>query len=350
MRKREYWDWLQQFTRGILAGVVAWSMSGCGPAASSAPAVQAESSGHSVAMPASIGGPDVGSGRSKGSARTVSTEQSPAVHYSKKSELLFVTDWYPPKVDVYTGVAKHNFKLVTTITDSINTPQQITTDSSGNLYVSSALGDYVTEFPNGAIVPNREIANGLTEPFGVAVDGSGTLYVSNQSPPSIVEYASGASNPSQVITSGMFGILLGMALDASGNLYVADDVKNQVFEVPRGSTTPQSLFLEMPGCSGGSEPYYPVGLAFDKRGRLYVSCSAAGNVVLVYKLPKVTPVATLSTNMNEPYLLSFDPEGSLFVANFGGNNIEELAAPKYRKVISTLSATEPIEGYIRPKL
>jgi sugar lactone lactonase YvrE len=303
-----------------------------------------------AALPAAIGFPDVRSGASATSLSKLTAIQRAGSHYSKKAELLFVTEWSPPEIQVYTGVREHHFKLATTITNSINTPQQIATDSSGNLYVSSALGDYVTEFANGAVIPNREIANGLTEPFGVVVDSDGTLYVSNQYPPTIVEYPKGASNPSLTITSGMFGILLGETLDASGNLYVADDVKNQVFEVPKGSETPKSLFLEMPGCSGGSEPYYPVGLAFDSRGRLYVSCSAAGNVVLVYKLPKVTPIATLSTDMNEPYLLSFDPHGSLFVANFGGGNIEELAPPKYNKVISTLGASEPIGGYIRPRL
>lgn len=254
------------------------------------------------------------------------------------------------QINVYSGVKRRHFNLAATITDSVNTPGQIATDSVGNLYVSSALGDYVTVFPNGSTIPTTEIADGLTEPWGLVIDSEDTLYVSNQVPASIVEYPKGSTSPSVTITSNDFGILLGMALDSNENLYVADNVKHQVFEVPKGSTTPQSLFLENLSDCAGSGPYYPAGVAFDRRGRLYVSCPV-GNTILVYKLPRVTPVGELSGNMNEPYFMSLDPQNQLLVANYGNGNVQILAPPSYHTVLDTLTGfTEPVGAYVRPKL
>ena len=131
-----------------------------------------------------------------------------AGHYPKKGALLFVTIFDPPSIGVYSGVKQQSLKLETTITNSIYTPQQIATDSDGTLYVSSALGVYITTFPNGSTVPTNEISNGLTEPFGVVIDADDTLYVSNQYPPSVVVYPKGSTSPSETVTSSDFGILL----------------------------------------------------------------------------------------------------------------------------------------------
>jgi hypothetical protein len=346
--------------RAVWASLALGLITGCASSPQSAPQVQSFAAGQFGVMPAALGsaaGPVLPNAPLTGHYKTAgpALSMSGGKHYPKNGELLFVTqsDGSPPagQIDVYTGVKTGAFKLAATITDSIYSPGQIATDSSGTLYVSSPLGVYVTEFPNGSTLPTKEIADGLTEPSGVVIDSNDTLYVSNQTgPASIVEYLKGSSTPSATITSSMFGILVGLALDPSGNLYVSDDVKHQVFEVPAGSTTPQSLFLEGLSDYSCSQPYGPAGLAFDKRGRLYVSCPE-GNRILVYKLPKVTPIATLTNGMNEPYFLSFDPRGVLFVANYGGGNIEMLAPPDYTTILGTLGGyANPVGAFVRPKL
>jgi hypothetical protein len=316
---------------------------------SSASQVRSGSSAPSLSNAASGAFPNT-----RGPARSIDRHLGGAVrsngsHYPKKGALLFVTIFDPPSIGVYSGVKQQALKLEATITNSVYTPQQIATDSDGTLYVSSALGDYLTTFPNGATVPTNEISDGLTEPFGVVIDSADTLYVSNQYPPSVVVYPKGSISPSAIITSSDFGILLGEALDSSGNLYVADDVKHQIFEIPKGTTTVKNLFLEGLSDTSCSNPYGPVGVAFDKRDRLYVSCTE-GNRILVYKLPKVAPIATLTTGMNEPYMFSFDAKSVLYLANYGVPNVEALAPPAYTQVLTTLPlSADPVGAYVRRK-
>jgi hypothetical protein len=350
--------WTQRLARRtVWSGLALGFISGCASGTQSQPPVRPAVASQRSVMPAGIGAAaaplSAGTFGTRAHAGTVLPNLSGGARYPQHAELLFVTQESssPPQIDVYTGVSTRTFKLAATITNSIYTPGQIATDSSGTLYVSSALGVYVTEFPNGATIPTKEIATGLTEPWGVVIDSADTLYVSNQTgPASIVEYPKGSTTPSATITSNMFGVLVGEALDAAENLYVADDVKHQVFEVPKGSTTPQSLFLSGMDSCGNAGPYYPAGLGFDKAGRLYVSCPVSSQI-LVYKLPKVTPIAILSNGMNEPYFVSFDPKGVMYVANYGGANIQMLAPPAHTVTLGTLSPfANPVGAFVRRKL
>ena len=133
-------------------------------------------------------------------------------------------------------------------------------------------------------------------------------------------------------------------------MYVADDVKHQIFEIPKGSTTVKNLFLEGLSDTTCSNPYGPVGVSFDKHDRMYVSCTE-GNRILVYKLPNVSPMATLTTDMNEPYMFNFDTKSVMYLANYGVPNVEVLAPPAYTQVLTTLPlSADPVGAYVRPKL
>jgi hypothetical protein len=80
-------------------------------------------------------------------------------------------------------------------------PEGITTDESGNLYVTNTKDNEVEVFPLGATSPSKTITAGLNGPQDVAVDASGNLYVSNQpgvgsGSDYISEYPAGSSSPS----------------------------------------------------------------------------------------------------------------------------------------------------------
>ncbi|HEY5312710.1 MAG TPA: hypothetical protein VIK18_09320, partial [Pirellulales bacterium] len=85
--------------------------------------------------------------------------------------------------------------------------------------------------------------------------------------------------------------------------------------------------------------YYPIALAFDSSGNLYV-----GNNSTVEKFApgSTTPSATYSAGVDEPYALAFDSSGNLYVANYGNNTVEEFA-PGSTTASATYSA-----GVINP--
>jgi hypothetical protein len=154
-----------------------------------------------------------------------------------KSKLLFVSDNENNKVYVYNAAAKtQNPPPLRTITTGIKGPNGITTDKSGNLYVTNFLSNSVTIYaPNGS-TPKTTISNGLSGPFDVKVDGFGNIYVAND-PLSgtayINEYAQGSSNPANtwsVPSAGM--VVTGIALlnplsKGETSIYATEFTQNQ---------------------------------------------------------------------------------------------------------------------------
>ncbi|HEV3092133.1 MAG TPA: hypothetical protein VGX91_11910 [Candidatus Cybelea sp.] len=176
------------------------------------------------------------------SARAVGSQVpamgSPAqnVEPDTKKQLLFVSDNANDKVFVYNAASKtQNPPPLRTITAGIKGPNGITTDKSGNLYVTNFLSDTVTIYAPNASTPKTTISNGLSGPFDVKVDGFGNIYVAND-PLSgtafIEEYAQGSSTPTNtwsVPSAGMVvtGIaLLNPTLQNETSIYATEFVQN----------------------------------------------------------------------------------------------------------------------------
>lgn len=83
----------------------------------------------------------------------------------------------------------------------------------------------IVEYKAGASKTLRTITKGLSSPQAMTLDGSGMLYVSNTPYPSqgwVSVYAPGASTPRYRITSGMNDPQL-LTVDDNGTLYVGND-------------------------------------------------------------------------------------------------------------------------------
>ncbi|MBV9333577.1 MAG: hypothetical protein JO146_06190, partial [Candidatus Eremiobacteraeota bacterium] len=151
--------------------------------------------------------------------------------------LLYVGD--PTGSPSYSGVidvfAMHglSYKLVGQIPDD-NSPQGMTTDAAGNLYVTDmgvategpAAGD-IKIFPKGSTSYSRLIVPAKWVPFDIAVGRDGTLYVANIapiayfSPGSVSVYPPSASQPSRVLRFKNFQVY-GITLHAgSTSIYVS---------------------------------------------------------------------------------------------------------------------------------
>ncbi len=143
--------------------------------------------------------------------------QAQTVESDTKKTLLFVSDNANSKIFVYDAASKkQNPPPLRTITAGVNGPNGITTDKSGNLYVTNFLSNTLTIYAPNASTPKATLSNGLNGPFDVKVDAFGDIYVAND-PLSgtafIVEYAKGSSSPTNtwsVPSAGM--VITGIAL------------------------------------------------------------------------------------------------------------------------------------------
>ena len=129
----------------------------------------------------------------------------------------------------------------------LSNPNQLTFDSSGNLYIANQAGTTVTKVtPAGAVTT---FAGGFNAPSGLAFDASGNLYVANSYTGNatiskvtpggtVTTFATGLGNPSH------------LAFDSSGNLYASSYLGNTVYKItPSGSV---SIFVT--SASRGEQP------------------------------------------------------------------------------------------------
>jgi DNA-binding beta-propeller fold protein YncE len=105
----------------------------------------------------------------------------------------------------------------------------------------------------------------------------------------------------------------GLAFDSAGNLYAADGGAQTIYKFAPDGT--RSVFVG-PGAFDTS--VYPVGLAFDSYGNLFVSTDTlsnfSGNDTILEFNPQGVKISTFATGLSFPRGLAFDSSGSLFVA------------------------------------
>ncbi len=107
-----------------------------------------------------------------------------------------------------------------------------------------------------------------------------------------------------------------MAFDGAGNLYVLDTGNRQVNVYARDSNKLLHTITQGVRTQGWSSPYF---LALDRSGYLYVgngnNYSSKGNTVTVYAPGSTTVLRTISQGISEPNAAAFDGSGNLYVAN-----------------------------------
>jgi len=240
---------------------------------------------------------------------------------------LYVADTFANLVTVYPASSTGNVAPTRTI--SLNDPQAITVDGSGNLYVYTGSPIQIVEYAAGTSTIVKTIAGsatGLGGGYGIAVDGTGEIFVTNTSAGTISVFSSTASGnvaPARTITPTAFSPAWSVAVDSSGTVYATS------------GTIPNSLIAVFsPGASGVATPIRTISgsaadlgaifIRLDASANIYVSNtygttapssvsaftnSAAGNVA-----PFRTLVGTL-TGLNPAQGLTFDSSGNLYVVS-----------------------------------
>jgi sugar lactone lactonase YvrE len=223
--------------------------------------------------------------------------------------------------------------------NSLNQPEAVAVDSTGNLYVADTANnrvlEYNTPFANGTTadlvfgqannfgtkVCRPISASSLCNPLGVAVDSLGNVYVSDSNNNRVLEYntplttdtvanrvvgqvnfVSGLANQG-LATPTANGLTnpWGVALDSSDKLYVADNGNSRALEYnkPITNNEPASKVFGQGGVfntgtanKGGlsaTSLNFPQGIAVDKANSVYI-VDKSNNRTLKYLSPLATDV------------------------------------------------------------
>jgi len=245
-------------------------------------------------------------------------------------------------------------------------PANIVIDKNGNVFVSdeqnnairevTSTGNVITIAGTGvAGFQNGPISTAtFNHPDGIVVDANGDLYVADNANNAIRKITISTGMVSTFAGTGAVGYNngagagatfhspYGLAMDSNGDLYVADIVNNVIRKITV-STDMVSTFAGSgaQGFTNGTTAtatfYYPIGLAFDSSGNLFVSDFRNNSIrkigtdgtVSTYAgngTQGATDAAAASASFNQPIGLAVDAGGNVYVADENNNKIRKITA------------------------
>lgn len=261
-------------------------------------------------------------------------------------------------------------------------PHFIAFDSHGNLWVSDGGNDRVLEFSSpftigksASVVLGQkdftswQVLNGtnpksLDQPQGLAFDKDGNLWIADGASNRILEFEPPFKTgqiPSLVLGQKDFGTgdypssetaqtmyyPEGIAFDPDGNLWIAD-TNGRLLEFKPPFTNGENPSLAVRNQNGGSVSSStvstPSGITFDKNGSLWVADSGNYRILRFDKPFSNNQTASLvlghedfttggegissnASSFRDPYGLTFDFQGNLWMSDSGNNRVLEFVPP-----------------------
>ena len=196
----------------------------------------------------------------------------------------------------------------------------------------------------------------LSGPLGVAVDAAGNLFIADSDNARIREVRTngiittmagngtrGYSGDGGAATNAEFYFPWGVAVDATGNLYISDNVDFRIRKVGTNGiiTTVAGNGGYFHSGDGGAATnatlYYPVGVAVDAAGNLFIADSDNSCIRKVGTNGIITTVAgagpayysgdggpATNADLNNPYGVAVDVTGNLFIADYYNYRIRKV--------------------------
>ncbi len=273
-----------------------------------------------------------------------------------KYPTIFVANGYD--VTAYPARSTGDVAPIALTTDTA-APNGVATDSSGRIYVTNGATNTVTVYAadaNGNVPPIAVIGGSktrLANPNGIALDASGKIYVLNS-----MNYSNGSITVYPPLDAGT-GILneapiaviagsktrldnaAGITLDSKGNIYVANGLRVRVR--PDQSYDSGRLTVYRAESNGNVAPIatisghrtglaYPVGIALDSGGNIYVANYYTANTrsdlkydssITVYpagsngNAPPSAVIAGDNTGLSYPQGIALDSSGNLYAEGYG---------------------------------
>jgi len=264
------------------------------------------------------------------------------------------------------------------ISASLNSPQGLALDSSGNLFISdmfnhrvrkvSTKGIITTVLGTGVVASSGDggpaTAASINETYGVAADRFGNLYVADSTgnrvrkvaPNGIVTTVAGGTGSGGdggPATAATLHGVWSVAADSAGNFYLSEPTANRVRKV----TVSTGIITTFAGngvaaFAGDNGPAtqaslnYPYGLAFDQQDNLYIADQNNQRVRKVTAAGIITTVAgngkpgysgdngpATAASLADPAGVVVDALGNLYIANEGSGTVRKVA----NGVISTVA-------------
>jgi uncharacterized protein (TIGR03437 family) len=268
---------------------------------------------------------------------------------------------------------------------TVSNVQDVTVDSSGNVYIADSGAAAVREVNTSGIINSIAGIGGsfgfsgdggaatsaqLETPAGVAVDAAGNIYVLTSSDGRVREInASGIINT--IAGNGSFGFFgdggpaidaeftspNGLALDSAANLYVADTGNERIRKFTAGGTintivgngANASSYSGDGGPAARAQLNGPKGAAVDAAGNVYIADTGNNRVRVVSSQGVITTLAgtgaagfsgdngpAAGAQLNQPFGLAVDAAGNLYIADFSNNRVRKVSS---KGVITTVAGT-----------
>lgn len=260
--------------------------------------------------------------------------------------------------------------------------RSITSDSSGNLYVSEALSSKIRKITPQGIVTSicgsgagAEDGSGSAasffNPSGVAVDNLGNSYIADATNHKIRKItadgivttlagsSSGNGSTDGVGSNASFNSPRGVAVDSVGNVYVADTLNHKIRKI-----TPSGAVSTLAGSGGngstngvGAEASFntPYGLAVDVSGNVYVADTLNRKIRKITSAGEVTTLAgsgvfgssdgnATTATFSSPYGVAVDEAGFVYVADLGSHKIRKITSTGNVTTLAGSGSAGAIDG------
>ena len=244
------------------------------------------------------------------------------------------------------------------IATGFNSPQSIAVSKNGTIYIADTINNQIVSVVNGVKTPVPTGTFVLTTPQALTLDANGDLFVGDTpttgttSSGRIIELAGdGKGNLTGVATSVFSGAPLtdpiSLAVDATGTLFIGDyppSGDGAIYSLASGGA-PQLLNV-----TGLNTPFTPAALLRDSSTNLYIadngnfSGSNGGVYVVADTGGAAQPVATGTFVINQPSGLTFDSAGDLFILSLLGTGTGFNAGQQ----VVIIPAASPTTPYILP--
>jgi len=224
-------------------------------------------------------------------------------------------------------------------------PIDLAIGPTGEVWVANYGNSSVTRLgKSGAVLTGPITGHGLDFPSAIALDNSGEVWVLNQSGNSISEFDStGAPVGSSAYIGGGLDLPYGIGLDPQGDVWAANQSGQSVSKLIGGKTPPSGCpatpaagdtgcaLSPSAGFKGGGLTS-PLGVAIDSAGQVWLSNFHGASITeLAADGTAQSPSSGYTgPGMAEPYGLAVDASGNVWVASFAGASVTEfigLAAP-----------------------
>lgn len=193
---------------------------------------------------------------------------------------IYATDRTAGAVYIYAADGSYQGRFEPTPSPAGWQPLGIAFDAGGNLYIAdvgAATARVHVYGPDGALLRDIGVADGLSYPNGLGVDAAGNTYVADSNNGRLIVYDPTGARLGLVARGsgeGQLGLPRGVAVDGHGRVYVVDKV-GQVVQMygalAAGEQSPTYLasFGREGTVDGAFE--FPNGVAVDTRGHVYVT-------------------------------------------------------------------------------